>query len=588
MNLARREFLLLLVALGAGTAWGVRTGWKDPEQVAKSLYDFPPFGDVRLLHFTDSHAQLEPTYYREPNVNLGVGTALGKEPHLVGKYFLEEFGFLPGSAHAYAFTSLDFAHAAKRYGALGGFAHLATLINRLRDNYQAKNTLLLDGGDTWQGSATALWSTGKDMVDVCNALKVDAMTGHWEFTYGEEVLRANIKRFQGEFLAHNVSLTEEAQFEDKPAYDAESGHVFKPYTIRTLGKASVAIIGQAFPYTPVANPRRFVPDWTFGIREEELQSLVRTIREREKPDVVVLLSHNGMDVDLRLASRVSGLDAVLGGHTHDGVPEMVEIKNSGGVTLVGNAGSSGKFLAVLDLQVGVGKVRDYRYRLLPVFSELLPAHPEVQAVLQSWRAPHQQKLSQKLAISEDLLYRRGNFSGTFDQLICDSLLQHYDAQIALSPGFRWGGTILPGQAITVEDIYDLTGITYPETYSTEMSGEQLMAVFEDVADNLFNRNPYYQQGGDMVRVAGLRYAIEPGAENGKRISDMRLADGTPLRVNKRYKVAGWGTVNSIASGPPVWDVLADYLRAHKRIAVKELNQPKLLNVGGNPGYVTGG
>ena len=584
MNLARREFLLLLFALGFSAARAGRTGWKNPEHAAKSLYEIPSFGDVRLLHFTDSHAQLEPTYYREPNVNLGLGSAYGKEPHLVGAHFLKAFGFLPGSENAYAFTSLDFAHAASRYGALGGFAHLATLINRLRDSYQAKNTLLLDGGDTWQGSATSLWSKGSDMVDVCNALKVDAMTGHWEFTYGEEVLRANIKRFKGEFLAQNVRLTEEAQFEDKPAYDPASGHVFKPYTIRTLGKASVAVIGQAFPYTPVANPRRFVPDWTFGIQEEELQSLVGTIREREKPDVVVLLSHNGMDVDLRLASRVSGLDVILGGHTHDGVPEMVKIKNSGGVTLVGNAGSSGKFLAVLDLQIAARKVRDYRYRLLPVFSELLPADPEIQALVQARRAPYQKMLSQKLAVSESLLYRRGNFNGSFDQLICDSLLQHYDSQIALSPGFRWGGTILPGQVITVEDVYDLTGMTYPESYSNEMSGEQLMAVFEDVADNLFNRNPYLQQGGDMVRVQGLRYTIEPGAARGKRISDMRLADGTPVQAKKRYKVAGWGAVNSIAPGPPIWDVLAKYLRAHQRVEVKDLNQPKLLNLAGNPGY----
>lgn len=580
MQLSRREFIHLLGLAGAAGLLPARALRAD---TPGDLYDLPDFGNARLLHFTDCHAQLLPVYFREPNVNLGIGPAEGQLPHRVGEAFLETVGIPSGGPLAHAFTYLDFAEAARRYGKVGGFAHLATLIRRLREDYGPSRTLLLDGGDTWQGSGTALWTRGRDMIEACNRLGVDIMTGHWEFTYPDEEVLANIERFGGEFLAQNVFLTEEALFDGAPAYDEDSGHVFKPYTVRELGARRVAVIGQAFPYTPIANPGRFIPDWTFGIRDQALQALVDRIRAEERPDAVVLLSHNGMDVDLKLASVVSGIDAILGGHTHDGIPQAVEIRNAAGVTLVTNAGSNGKFLGMLDLELGEGRVRDYRYRLLPVFADHLDADPEMAAHIEQVRAPYVEQLAEPLATADTLLYRRGNFNGTFDQLICDALRAVLDAQIALSPGFRWGTTVLPGQTLTMEHVLDQTCITYPETYAREMSGEELKLILEDVCDNLFNPDPFYQQGGDMVRVGGLDYVCDPTASIGERISAMQLDDGTPIEPGKTYKVAGWATVGSRSPGPPVWDVVADYLRDRKTAGFDKLNTPRLRNVAGNPG-----
>ena len=443
-------------------------------------------------------------------------------------------------------------------------------------------SLLLDGGDLMQGSGLANSLHGEDMVDAANLLGIEAMTGHWEFTYGEERLRANLKRFKGEFLAQNVFLTEEAAFNDKPAFDAATGRVFKPVTIKEVGGHRVAVIGQAFPYVPIAHPKRFVPDWTFGIRDAELQKLVDDARQKEKVDAVILLSHNGMDVDLKLASRVSGIDVILGGHTHDAVPVPVTVKNAGGQTLVSNAGSAGKFIAVLDLDLGKGAVKGVRYRLLPVYAGLLKPDPAMQALIQRLRKPHAAALGEKLAVAGDLLYRRGNFNGTMDQLICDALRHSLDAEIALSPGFRWGNSVLPGDAITMEDVLSETAITYPEVYTAEMTGAQLKAVMEDVCDNLFNPDPFRQQGGDMVRVGGMDYACAPNEMVGKRLSDMTLDNGKRLEADKTYKVAGWASVNP-QQGKPVWDVFAGYLRGQKTAKPKKFNQVALKGVGNNPG-----
>jgi sulfur-oxidizing protein SoxB len=501
---------------------------------------------------TDTHAQLLPVYFREPSVNLGIGAMAGKPPHLVGRAFLDHFGIKADSADAYAFTCLDFEKSAARFGRLGGFAHLKTLIDRLRNDAGTGHSLLLDGGDLWQGTGLANTMQGADMVQAANLLGIEAMTGHWEFTYGEKALRANLERFKGEFLAQNVFLTEEAAFNDANAFDAASGRVFKPASIKELGGYRVAVIGQAFPYVPIAHPRRFTPDWSFGIREEELQKLVDSLRTSDKVDAVVLLSHNGMDVDLKLAGRVSGIDVILGGHTHDAVPQPVPINNAGGITLVTNAGSSGKFLGVLDLEITKGRVNDVRYRLLPVFSELLKPDAAMAALIEKMREPHAAAYAAKITTADRLLYRRGNFGGTVDQLICDALRGELDAEIALSPGFRWGNSILPGQPVTMEDVLTETAITYPETYALSMTGAQIKDILEDVCDNLFNADPYYQQGGDMVRVGGFVYTCTPGESVGRRISELKLDDGRALDAGKSYKVAGWGSV-SAQQGKPVWD-----------------------------------
>ena len=545
-----------------------------------SVYDLPRFGNARILHLTDTHAQLTPVFFREPSVNIGIGAMEGQPPHLVGRAFLERFGISDDSADAYAFTSLAFEKSAQRFGKLGGFAYLKTLVDRLRSDVGADRALLLDGGDLWQGSGLANSLQGADMVEASNLLGVEAMTGHWEFTYGENALRKNLDAFKGEFLAQNVFLTEEAAFNDAKAFDPASRRVFKPALIKELGDYRVGVIGQAFPYVPIAHPRRFTPDWTFGIREEELQKLVSSLRETDKVDAVVLLSHNGMDVDLKLASRVSGIDVILGGHTHDAVPQPIAVKNASGVTLVTNAGSNGKFLGVLDLDLAKGKVKDVRYRLLPVYSELLKPDGAMQALIERLHLAHSKSWDDKVGTADRLLYRRGNFSGPMDLLLCDALRSELDAEIALSPGFRWGVTALPGQALTMEDLLAETAISYAETYVQPMTGSQIKDVLEDVCDNLFNPDPYYQQGGDMVRLGGLSYACAPTESVGKRISGLTLDSGRPLEAGKSYKVAGWASVNP-QTGLPVWDVLAQHLRAGKTISSR--GTVTLRGVDGNPG-----
>ncbi len=567
MNLSRREFLQVLAAAGvAGFGLGPRVAGA----AAGDPYDLPAFGNVSLLHYTDCHAQLLPVWFREPNINLGIASMRGKAPHLVGGNFLSHFGIAPNTPEAHAFTYLDFAEAARKYGKVGGFAHLSTLVKRLRAD--RPGALLLDGGDTWQGSATSLWTNAQDMVDAQKLLGVDVMTPHWEMTFGaERVVEIIENDFAGhiDFVAQNV-------------FDNEWGErVFKPYVMREMNGVPVAIIGQGFPYTPIANPRYMIPDWSFGVREQEMQETVNDARAKGA-QVVVVLSHNGMDVDLKMAGRVTGIDAIMGGHTHDAVPRPVAVSNAGGKTLVINSGSNTKFLSVLDFDVRGGKVRDFRFKQLPVFANLLEPDAEMATHIETVRAPYLDKLNEELAVSDELLYRRGNFNGTFDQLIVDALIATQDAQIALSPGFRWGVSVLPGEPITFEHVMTQTAITYPTVTRNEMSGEMIKTILEDVADNLFNADPYYQQGGDMVRVGGLQYAINPEAPMGQRISAMEL-NGKAIDAKKHYVVAGWASVAQPLDGTPVWDAVADYLRQRKVVRLEKVDAPRIKLNESNPG-----
>ncbi len=574
MSLSRREFLQML-AMGAAAGLVVDSAGRKALAADKNpanLYDVPAFGNLSLLHLTDCHAQLIPTYFREPSINIGVGPAAGKPPHLVGEALLKYFNVAPGSIEAHAFTYLNFVDAARRYGKIGGFAHIATLVKQLRASRPGR-TLLLDGGDTWQGSATSLWTKGQDMVDAQKLLGIEMMTGHWEFTYGaervKEIIQKDLKD-QIEFLAQNVN-------------DATWGDlIFKPYSIREINKIPVAIIGQAFPYTPIANPRYMIPDWSFGINDDHMQKMVNEVRAKGA-QVVIVLSHNGMDVDLKMASRVTGIDAILGGHTHDAVPAPSLVSNKSGKTLVMNSGCNGKFLSVLDLEVKNGKVADYRYKLLPVFANLLPADAEMSAYIEKARAPYAAKLGEKLAVTDGLLYRRGNFNGTFDQLIIEALLSEQNAEVAFSPGFRWGTSLLPGDSILMEHLMDQTAITYATATVNHYTGAFIKTIMEDVADNLFHVDPYYQQGGDMVRVGGLQYTMDLTQSYGKRIQDI-VVRGKPLQAGKTYKVAGWASVQPIEPGKPVWDVVATYLRSKKTVNITHPYVPKLKGAAGNPGY----
>jgi len=561
----RREFLGVLGAAYAAGLWSGRAS-------AQVNYDVPRFGNVSLLHITDSHGQLLPIHYREPDTNLGIGPQFGQPPHLVGAAFLKHYGIEAGSAEAFAFTPMGFAEAAARHGRMGGYAHLSTLVKRLRAS--RPGALLLDGGDAWQGSGTALWTRGLDMAEAGVELGVDVMTGHWEFTLGAERVQELVEgplAGRTTFIAQNIAS---ADFGDP---------IFEASVLREINGVPVGIIGQAFPFTPIANPRHFTPEWTFGLQERGLQAEIDRLRTAGA-QVVVILSPNGMDVDLKLASRLSGLDAILGGHTHDAMPRPTVVAGPSGPVLVTNAGSNGKFVGVLDFDVREGRIRGYQYRLLPVFADALPADAAMTALIERHRAPYLERLAEPLATTDALLYRRGNFNGTFDQLILDALMQEMDAEIAFSPGFRWGTSVLPGATLRMEDLLGQTAITYPAVTLTEMTGERIKAVLEDVCDNLFNPDPFYQQGGDMVRVGGLRYRCTPGATMGKRIDNLTLA-GKPLEASRTYQVAGWASVAEGVTGEPVWELVARHLRGRKTIGAVAPNVPELVGVDDNPGRI---
>ena len=551
--LDRRQFLQVAAATAAIT--GV-SGGLFPSALArqsitqKDLLDFESVGQVTLLNFTDCHAQLVPLYFREPSTNIGVGDVYGLPPHITGKELLKKFGLKGGSPEAYAFSSHDFVNLAKDYGRIGGIDRMATLVKAIRAE-RPNNTLLLDGGDTWQGSYTSLKTSGEDMVDVMNALGVEAMTAHWEFTYGADRVKELIEKIKFPFLAGNVRDTE---------WEEE---VFKSTTNFERGGVKIAVIGQAFPYTPVANPRYKIPQWSFGIREKLVRKRVQAARDGGA-ELVVLLSHNGFDVDRKLASRVDGIDVILTGHTHDAIPAAIKVNN----TLLVASGSHGKFLARLDLDIKGKRVVDYRFKLIPVLSDTIIPDPEMAALIKKIRAPHEKDIRRVLGRTNGLLFRRGSFNGTFDDLICNALMEERDAEISLSPGFRWGGSLIPGQDITVEDVFNQTAITYPNAYRTEFTGQFLREILEDVADNLFNTDPYYQQGGDMVRVGGMSYSINPTKPIGQRISDMTsLKTGKPIDPKKNYVVSGWASVNEGTEGPPVYDLVSKYIEKKKSIDI---------------------
>ncbi len=620
----RRDFIKLM---GAGAAASsVPLLWPSSayaQKMPQNFYDMPMNGNARIIHITDVHGQLLPVYFREPNVNLGVGDAYGRPPHVVGKKLLTRMGLNENSVESYAYSYLDFQNAAKKFGKTGGFPQIKTLLDSLREQAGGRqNTLTIDGGDLWQGSGTSLWTRGVDMVEASNILGVDVMVGHWEFTYREDEVLSNVALFKGDFIGQNVRVKEDALFGDEYAtmvekfdgrglYDEDSGHAFRPYVIKEIGGARVAVVGQAFPRTANANPQEFFPDWSFGLREDDMAELVETIHGEEKPDAVVLLSHNGMDVDVKMAERVPGLNAVFGGHTHDGMPKPIKVKNKAGHDCwVTNAGSNGKYIGVMDFEIDKG-IKNMNYKMFPIISDWLKEDKEMKAFIKQMRETkydekiiesrsseffynpkrvgksYQQILNEKLAIADRTLYRRGNFMGTWDQVLCNALRHEYGADIAMSAGVRWGTSTLEGDWITMEDVMTQCSMTYAETYVQEMKGKDLLNIIESVADNLFDPDPYLQSGGDMVRLGGLDYTIDPGKKIYERITDARLDNGHLIEPDSTYKVAGWASVNQAPDGRLMWDIVRDYIITTRDkdhvLRLPKINHPKLVAVKTNPG-----
>jgi sulfur-oxidizing protein SoxB len=552
--ISRRDFVqaglaaAALVGTGAGPLARLAAQGKLTQE---QLLKFEPTGNVTLVHVTDIHGQLVPLYFREPTVNIGVGDVKGKVPHITGADFLKSFGIAPKSADAYALTDQDYIELAKSYGRMGGLDRIATIVKSIRAE-RGDKMLLLDGGDTWTNSWTSLETKGQDMVDVMNILKPDAMTGHWEFTLGEARVKEIVEKLPFAFLAQN---TRDSEFND-PVF--EGSKVFEKNGIK------IAVIGQAFPFTPIANPRWMFPKWTFGIRDDDMQKQVDDARAAGA-DLVVVLSHNGFDVDRKMAAKVKGIDVMLTGHTHDAIPEVVKV----GDTLLISSGSHGKFVSRIDLDVQGKKIKSFRFKLIPVFSDWITPDAETAAMIEKVRKPYEGDLKRVLGKTNSLLYRRGNFSGTLDDLFCDAMLTERDAEIAMSPGIRWGATLIPGQDITFEDVTNACALTYPNCYRMKMTGERVKEILEDVGDNIFNPDPYYQQGGDMVRTGGLGFTFDISKSIGNRITDMRLLKtGAPLDASKEYVVSGWASVNQGTEGPPIWKVVDDYLAKVKTVDLK--------------------
>ena len=562
--LSRRDFLqvgMATTAIYGSSGFGNFSKLAAQQKLKQEdLLEFDTYGNVSLIHITDIHGQLKPIYFREPEINLGVGSALGQVPHITGANFRKMYGINDGSPSHYALTHNDFSALAQQYGRVGGLDRVATVIKAIRAD--RPDAILLDGGDTWHGSYTCHHSQGQDMVNVMNALKTEAMTFHWEFTLGSDRVHEIIDTLPFPALGQNIF---DAEWDEPADY-------FEPYTFFERGGSKIAVIGQAFPYMPIANPGWMFPEYSFGIRDENMQSVVDEVRGLGA-DLVVVLSHNGFDVDKKMASIVSGIDIILSGHTHDALPEPVLINQ----TVIVASGSNGKFVSRVDLDVRNGKMMGFKHKLIPIFSDVIAPDPDIAALIDEERAPYKSQLSEVIGQSQSLLYRRGNFNGTWDDLICQAMIEEREADISMSPGVRWGPSILPGQDITREDIWNVTSMSYGKVYRTEMTGEFIHVILEDVADNLFNPDPYYQQGGDMVRIGGMGYRIDINKPQGKRISDLTLLKtGERIDPSKNYIVAGWASVNEGTEGPQIWDLVENYIRRNGSVKINPNNSVNVI------------
>ena len=562
--LSRRDFLqvgMATTAIYGSSGFGNFSKLAAQQKLKQEdLLEFDTYGNVSLIHITDIHGQLKPIYFREPEINLGVGSALGKVPHITGANFRKMYGINDGSPSHYALTHNDFSALAQQYGRVGGLDRVATVIKAIRAD--RPDAILLDGGDTWHGSYTCHHSQGQDMVNVMNALKTEAMTFHWEFTLGSDRVHEIIDTLPFPALGQNIF---DAEWDEPADY-------FEPYTFFERGGSKIAVIGQAFPYMPIANPGWMFPEYSFGIRDENMQAMVDEVRGLGA-DLVVVLSHNGFDVDKKMASIVSGIDIILSGHTHDALPEPVLINE----TVIVASGSNGKFVSRVDLDVRNGKMMGFKHKLIPIFSDVIAPDPDITALIEEERAPYKSQLSEVIGQSQSLLYRRGNFNGTWDDLICQAMIEEREADISMSPGVRWGPSILPGQDITREDIWNVTSMSYGKVYRTEMTGEFLHVILEDVADNLFNPDPYYQQGGDMVRIGGMGYRIDINKPQGRRISELTLLKtGERIDPSKNYIVAGWASVNEGTEGPQIWDLVENYIRRNGSVKVNPNNSVNVI------------
>ena len=562
--LSRRDFLqvgMATTAIYGSSGFGNFSKLAAQQKLKQEdLLEFDTYGNVSLIHITDIHGQLKPIYFREPEINLGVGSALGQVPHITGANFRKMYGINDGSPSHYALTHNDFSALAQQYGRVGGLDRVATVIKAIRAD--RPDAILLDGGDTWHGSYTCHHSQGQDMVNVMNALKTEAMTFHWEFTLGSDRVHEIIDTLPFPALGQNIF---DAEWDEPADY-------FEPYTFFERGGSKIAVIGQAFPYMPIANPGWMFPEYSFGIRDENMQSVVDEVRGLGA-DLVVVLSHNGFDVDKKMASIVSGIDIILSGHTHDALPEPVLINQ----TVIVASGSNGKFVSRVDLDVRNGKMMGFKHKLIPIFSDVITPDPDIAALIDEERAPYKSQLSEVIGQSQSLLYRRGNFNGTWDDLICQAMIEEREADISMSPGVRWGPSILPGQDITREDIWNVTSMSYGKVYRTEMTGEFIHVILEDVADNLFNPDPYYQQGGDMVRIGGMGYRIDINKPQGKRISDLTLLKtGERIDPSKNYIVAGWASVNKDTEGPQIWDLVENYIRRNGSVKINPNNSVNVI------------
>ena len=561
---SRRDFLQVGMATSAiygASGFGSFSRLAAQQKLSQDdLLQFDTYGNVSLIHITDIHAQLKPIYFREPEINLGVGSALGQVPHVTGANFRKLYGIDDGSPSHYALTHNDFSALAKEYGRVGGLDRVATVVKSIRAD--RPDAILLDGGDTWHGSYTCHHTQGQDMVNVMNALNTEAMTFHWEFTLGSDRIHEIIDTLPFPALGQNIF---DAEWDEPAEY-------FKPYTFFERGGSKIAVIGQAFPYMPIANPSWMFPEYSFGIRDENMQAMVDEVRGLGA-DLVVVLSHNGFDVDKKMASIVTGIDIILSGHTHDALPEPVLVND----TVIVASGSNGKFVSRIDLDVRNGQMMGFKHKLIPIFSDVITPDPDMAALIDGERAPYIDQLSEVIGQSESLLYRRGNFNGTWDDLICQALIEEREADISMSPGVRWGPSILPGQDITREDIWNVTSMSYGKVYRTEMTGEFIHIILEDVADNLFNPDPYYQQGGDMVRIGGMGYRIDINKPQGERITELTLLKtGEKIDPSKTYVVAGWASVNEGTEGPQVWDLVENYIRRNGIVKVNPNNSVQVI------------